>query len=81
MKKYDTLLFDADMTLFDFEEAERRSFAAVMEAEHIACTEAEFMRYQRINADLWSRFGRGEITKDFLQSERFTVFLATLGDT
>ena len=81
MKKYDTLLFDADMTLFDFEEAERRSFAAVMEAERIACTEAEFMRYQRINADLWSRFGRGEITKDFLQSERFTAFLATLGDT
>lgn len=78
MRKYDTLLFDADMTLFDFEEAERISFAAVMAAEGIACTPSDFLRYHRINADLWSRFGRGEITKDFLQAERFTAFLATI---
>jgi 2-haloacid dehalogenase len=79
MKKYSTLLFDADMTLFDFDSAEATAFGIVMDNHGIQYTEAEFERYKRINASLWERFGRGEITKEELQSERFTVYLATLG--
>ena len=78
MRKYDTLLFDADMTLFDFEAAERHAFGIAAASFGIQCSEAEFNRYQAINSELWARFGRGEITKDFLQSERFTAFLRTL---
>ena len=78
MSKYTTLLFDADMTLFDFEYAEKRSFGIVMAENGIQYSEAQFEAYRAINSDLWARFGRGEITKDYLQSERFTAFLRTL---
>ncbi|MCI8388465.1 MAG: noncanonical pyrimidine nucleotidase, YjjG family [Clostridiales bacterium] len=76
--KYTTLLFDADMTLFDFDTAELTAFGIVMNNNRIQYTNADFEAYKSINAKLWERFGRGEITKDFLQAERFTAFLKTL---
>ncbi|MBE6610984.1 MAG: noncanonical pyrimidine nucleotidase, YjjG family [Ruminococcaceae bacterium] len=78
MRKYTTLLFDADMTLFDFEGAEKRAFGIVMAEAGIQYSDGDFERYRAINSDLWARFGRGEITKDYLQSERFTAFLRTV---
>lgn len=78
MSRYTTLLFDADMTLFDFEAAERSAFGIVMDSHGIQYDEAGFLRYKRINAQLWEEFGRGEITKEYLQRERFGRFLATL---
>jgi len=78
MSRYKTLLFDADMTLFDFDAAEKAAFGIVMGSFGIQYDEAGFERYKKINKDLWDEYGRGEITKEFLQSERFNRFLATL---
>lgn len=79
MSKYRTLLFDADMTLFDFDSAEKSAFGIVMHLFGIEYDEDVFVRYKGINSDLWARFGRGEITKEHLQNTRFSEFLKTLG--
>ncbi len=75
MKQYTTLLFDADMTLFDFDAAEERAFGIVMRSTGIQYSDADFERYKEINKRLWEQFGRGEITKEYLQSERFFRYL------
>lgn len=82
MKKtsYSTLLFDADMTLFDFDSAEREAFGVVMRRNNVGFTEEDYLRYRKINAALWDKYGRGEIEKDFLQVERFASFLRTVGN-
>lgn len=77
-KKYTTLLFDADMTLFDFERAEEDAFGIVMQAHCISFDRADFERYKKYNESLWASYGRGEITKEFLQRERFAAFLPTV---
>ncbi|MBQ8509055.1 MAG: YjjG family noncanonical pyrimidine nucleotidase [Clostridia bacterium] len=79
-KIYTTLLFDADMTLFDFDGAETEAFGIVMAKYGIQYTDADLTRYKAINAALWERFNSGEITKDYLQGARFTQFIATFGD-
>ncbi len=78
MSRYKTLLFDADMTLFDFDAAERAAFSIVMDSHGIEYDEAGFSRYKRINAQLWEEFGRGEITKEYLQRQRFGCFIETI---
>ena len=74
-KKYTTLLFDADMTLFDFTRAEKDAFGIVMRRHDIEFDAADFERYKNYNESLWASYGRGEITKEFLQRERFAAFL------
>ena len=78
-KKYTTLLFDADMTLFDFARAEKDAFGIVMRRHGIEFDATDFERYKNYNESLWVSYGRGEITKEFLQRERFAAFLPTVG--
>lgn len=79
MKKYTTLLFDADRTLFDFDAAERDAFGIVMSSHGIQLDNGDFERYVRINDDLWEQLGRGEITKEYLQDNRFGLFFDAIG--
>lgn len=71
---YRYLFFDADGTLFDFNEAERRAiqamageFGIVLDDEHIA-------HYQASNLSCWKAFERGELTLKELRTERFVRF-------
>ena len=79
MKKYTTLLFDADRTLFDFDAAEREAFGIVMSSHGIQLSDEDFERYILINEDLWDQLGRGEITKEYLQNNRFGLFFESIG--
>ncbi len=81
MKKYKVLLFDADRTLFDFDGAERDAFGIVMASHGIELSEGEFLRYVDINSELWEQLGRGEITKEYLQDNRFGIFFEKIGRT
>ncbi len=78
MKKYTTLLFDADMTLFDFDGAEKVAFGIVMSSHGIQYSDADFERYREMNSKLWEMYSRGEITKERLQDTRFGMFFETL---
>ena len=76
MKHYDILLFDADDTLFDFQQSEREAFRAVFGEKD---SDALYQIYHRINDGLWKQLERGEIDRAGLQKRRFADLLAEIG--
>lgn len=72
--KYDTLLFDADATLYDFKAAEKQAFMLTMKKYGLNHSEACYELYSKINDDMWKRLERGEIGKDELRVKRFDEY-------
>ena len=79
MLRYSVILFDADNTLFDFDRAEAEALRQVTESRGISLTAELRSAYRKINSELWNRFDRGEITRDWLMVERFRQYLELLG--
>ena len=71
MARYDIVLLDADMTIFDFERSERESLRRTLEHHGLPCTDEVEATYMKINHALWDAFARGEVDQDFLVVERF----------
>ena len=76
MRRYSTLLLDADDTLLDFSLAEKNAFFATMEELNFAADAATYHRYSTINDEEWKRLERGETTKPRLTVDRFRRFLS-----
>ncbi|MCG2809868.1 MAG: YjjG family noncanonical pyrimidine nucleotidase [Candidatus Aminicenantes bacterium] len=78
-KKYKSVFFDADDTLFDYPRAERAALQACL-CEFRIHTEPEifFSTYRRHNHDLWQAFERGETDQAALRVERFRRLAAEL---
>lgn len=74
MPRYDTVLFDADNTLFDFLRAEREALLDALTFMGITPTEEMVQVYSAINDSFWKKLERGEITKDALRLQRFVSF-------
>lgn len=64
MKRYTTLLLDADDTIFDFGAAEEIAFFAMMEEMGIFADEEMYTAYSRINDRHWKALERGEMTRE-----------------
>lgn len=79
MKKYSTLLFDADNTLLDFDFAEKQAVKKLCEQFNINYTEEHGKQYSVINQALWKRLEKGLITRDVLKIRRFQQFAEYLG--
>ncbi|MEG1072941.1 MAG: YjjG family noncanonical pyrimidine nucleotidase [Oscillospiraceae bacterium] len=77
--KYQYILLDADNTLFDFDSAEHCALLGALGALGIHCPPETEALYRACNAPLWEAFHRGEITQDFLTTERFRLLLDGLG--
>jgi 2-haloacid dehalogenase len=78
--KHRLFLFDLDDTLLDFKASEKLSFVRTLNALGVADGVDEmFVQYQKINVELWRRFERGEVAKDFLKVERFRSTFAANG--
>lgn len=75
MPRYDIVLLDADMTLFDFHRSERAALAQILAHHGLPADDDACATYSKINAALWDAFARGEIDQDFLVVERFAAFL------
>lgn len=73
MARYDTVLLDADMTIFDFERSERESLRRTLRLHGLPCTDQVEATYLKINHALWDAFARGEVDQDFLVVERFAA--------
>lgn len=69
MKKYATLIFDADETLFDFKKSERIAFDQT--SDDFKLPSNYFSIYTAINTSIWKEFEQGEITQKELKVERF----------
>lgn len=72
--KYDTILFDADGTLFDFLRCEDIAIRATFADFQIEPTDALVESYSAINDSLWKMLERGEIEKSVLLYHRFELF-------
>lgn len=73
MARYDIILLDADMTIFDFERSEKESLRRTLEKHGLPCTGEVEATYLKINHALWDAFARGEVDQDFLVVERFAA--------
>ena len=76
--KYTYLLFDADDTLFDFNQASLYAFEQMCLTNDVPHTQEVYQLYYSINEELWLAFDRGEVTKDFVVHERYVRFLRAL---
>lgn len=79
MKKYTTVLFDIDNTLLDFDADERCALIRTLEEYAIDASEENLKTYSAINAALWTRFDKGEITKEDIKNTRFQKFFEAIG--
>lgn len=78
-QRYDVVLFDADNTLFDFDAAEAQALDLTLAAYGYPVDDSARTCYLAINRDLWTRFDRGEVKREWLVVERFAALQRTLG--
>lgn len=75
MKQYKALFLDWDDTIGDFHDAARRSLLDIYNtyhlAEHYPSYEAYYSVYHPHNCGLWDAYGRDEVTKEYLEFDRF----------
>lgn len=79
MPRYDFVLLDADMTLYDFQRSEEEALREVLTARGYPTDPETVALYLRINAALWDANARGEVDQDFLTVERFAAFMRVKG--
>jgi 2-haloacid dehalogenase len=79
-KRYKSIFFDADDTLFDYPRAEGTALRACLGAFALtAAPEIFIAAYRRHNRDVWRAFERGETDQAALRVERFRRLAAELG--
>ncbi|MFT3737915.1 MAG: YjjG family noncanonical pyrimidine nucleotidase [Breznakibacter sp.] len=75
MRKYKHLFFDLDHTLWDFETNARLTLVELYGkyglGNYFEGFEQFFASYEPVNEELWAQYREGEITRDFLNTERF----------
>lgn len=79
MQIYDTILFDADGTLFDFLRGEREALLAACKKYGFELSESDVKEYSAINDSLWKALERREIDKETLRVKRFEIFCTLKG--
>ncbi|MBR5485872.1 MAG: YjjG family noncanonical pyrimidine nucleotidase [Oscillospiraceae bacterium] len=79
MKKYTTLLFDADDTLLDFKKAEQQALKKAFKLHDIEFNDGVNSLYQKINGKLWQDFEKGLISKEGVTQTRFCLLFNELG--
>jgi len=77
------LFFDLDKTLWDFDKNSRKALDILFKQTQDVHKLTNFYRfiqtYHYINAQLWKRYGLGEVTKEELRKERFCITFRELG--
>lgn len=79
MRKYDVFLFDADGTLYDFDKAEANALKTMFEFCGFRYSDETLAEYRDINTRIWDSYEKGEISKDDLQTLRFSRLFDTIG--
>src|SRR5262245_38816153 len=76
---YSWLLFDADGTLFDYDQAEATALEQAFAEVGTTFEPAHLNVYREINTRVWSEFEAGRITAERLRLQRFELLFETLG--
>lgn len=77
--KYDWLLFDADNTILDFNQAQRHALKESLTEVGIIFRPEHDQVYDRINRNCWRAYEEGELTKAMLRYRRFQLFFMEIG--
>ena len=77
-KKYKWLLFDADGTLFDYENGEKNSLEKAFQDAGIEYDETVLDEYRKINGAIWLDREKGKIDPDVLKVKRFELLFESL---
>lgn len=75
----DTLLFDVDGTLLDFEKTERYALMHTFQKFSYPYDTDMLARYSKINHSLWESFEEGRITKNVIFETRFARLFQEYG--
>lgn len=75
----DTVFFDLDNTIFDFNKAEHIALAKTLEELVIPPSEETCARYSVINLDQWKLLEKGVITRREVKLRRFRLLFEELG--
>ena len=79
--RYPYLLFDADNTLFNFDEANAYAFKTVCDAFSLPYSQELYACYKKHNRAAWDKFDRGLATKEQIVIERYVNFLDEIGSS
>jgi len=79
MKKYKTLLFDADGTLLDFRSTEQHALETTFQNHHIDFTKEIRQLYDQINQPLWKQYEQGLLSREAVIYTRFVRLFEYLG--
>lgn len=77
--KYKTLLFDVDNTLLDFDANEAESFHSMILDLGEVYTEELYQTYKSLNAELWKKIERKEISLEEVLNTRFARLMRCWG--
>ena len=77
--RYQTVLFDADGTLLDFERSEYEALSDILADFGIPDTVENHKIYSAANAKQWQLLEQGLVTKSALRTNRFSDFLEQIG--
>lgn len=83
-KKYKHIFFDLDHTLWDFDRNSSEALEELYEKYQIYAhgniSKSKFIRaFRSVNAMLWKRYNRGEITQKELRQQRFYFIFSKFG--
>ncbi|GAT18299.1 HAD family hydrolase [Secundilactobacillus silagincola] len=78
---YQTLLFDIDDTLLNFQAAEKQALEGLFQELKLPLTTTTYAFYHAENLALWQQFELGQISKPKLLVKRFTTLFSHLGIT
>ena len=75
----DTILFDLDNTILDFNKAERNALKAALEHLDVSPSPRMLARYSEINLAQWKLLERGELTRPEVKDRRFRFLFHEFG--
>ncbi|MHB8130057.1 MAG: YjjG family noncanonical pyrimidine nucleotidase [Mobilitalea sp.] len=79
MKRIQTILFDADNTLFDFSACEQEALNLTFKKYGYKLNEEVFNTYERINVGLWKLYELGEMDRNTVIYSRFGLLFKEIG--
>lgn len=82
-KRYDYVIFDADLTLLEFNEDERRAFRAAFSRAGVSVTEEDIESCRKLSDDNWASLGLNDVHLPEMQQtyhERYRKHVSTLFD-
>lgn len=79
MGRFQTLLFDADNTLFDFNACESEALRLSFEKQGYPLDEEIYKIYDRINHDLWRKYELGLMDRETVIYSRFGLLFQKIG--